>query len=44
MIHKYSWGASWILFGVAFIWQFPYLNDLLGASFIVAGVSYILDK
>lgn len=45
MIHKWSWGIAWTLFGVIQLgWTIPYLGVAIGIAFIVAGVSYILGK
>lgn len=46
MIYRYSWGAAWILFGLATmqILYIPHSNWAIGLAFIVAGVSYMMGE
>ena len=46
MISKYAWGIGWLLYGIAMlnILSIPYFNWAIGISFIVFGISYILNK
>jgi hypothetical protein len=42
MIHKWSWGIAWILFGISAVGiAFPYLGVIMGIAFIVSGIAFI---